>query len=75
MGTPDVVSGKCPSCGQKVYFQTKSGPNDMSVFPLKTAPEDVMVDVNRHSPIACECGELLVVVNSSYNGRKIYAIK
>lgn len=75
MGTPDVVSGKCPSCGQKVFFQTKSGPNNMSVFYLETAPKDVMLDVNRHSPVVCKCGENLVVVDSSYNGRKIYAIK
>ena len=75
MGTPDTVRGKCPSCGQKVFFQTKSGPNNMSVFPLETAPEDVMLDVNRHSPIMCECGESLVVVDSTYKGRKVYAIK
>ena len=75
MGTPDSVSGKCPRCRRKVFFQTKSGPNTLSVFPLETAPEDVMRDVNRHSPIQCECGARLVVVDSSHNGRKIYAVK
>lgn len=53
MGVYDTVLVKCPSCGAEMQFQTKSGPCTLGEYLLHTAPEDVMNDVNRHSPMEC----------------------
>jgi hypothetical protein len=46
----------CPRCGKKNEFQSKSGKCFLEVYDLGNAPNDVMDDVNRHSPCECECG-------------------
>lgn len=57
MGLFDSVMVPCPSCGTKEEFQSKSGPCLLDTFELEEAPEDVLLDVNRHSPITCsKCG-------------------
>jgi len=57
----DSVMVKCPECGNENEFQSKSGKCLLDVYTLKDSPDDVMEDVNRHSPIKCDCGALYEV--------------
>lgn len=62
MGCPDEIIGKCPNCGTKNSFQSKSGENMCSVYDIEDAPIMVMYDANRHTPQHCsKCKKLLVV--------------
>lgn len=61
MGMYDSVMVKCPKCGEEQEFQTKSGDCFLDVYTLEDCPDDVMVDVNRHSPYDCNCGEVFQV--------------
>ena len=57
MGLYDSVMVKCPKCGEeKNEFQSKSGECLLDVYTLENCPNDVMVNVNRHSPCKCNCG-------------------
>ena len=60
MGVFDSVIVKC-ECGERLEFQTKSGPCECVNYDLSTAPDDVMEDVNRHSPQHCACGNWLEI--------------
>lgn len=52
----DSVIVKCPKCEAEHEFQSKSGDCFLNVFTLEDCPDDVMVNVNRHSPYKCDCG-------------------
>ena len=52
----DSVMVKCPKCGKENEFQSKSGECLLDVYTLENCPNDVMVNVNRHSPCKCNCG-------------------
>ena len=56
MGMFDSVMVKCPNCGQENEFQSKSGECFLEVYTLENCPDDVMANVNRHSPCECDCG-------------------
>ena len=56
MGIYDTIIVQCPNCGKPYNAQSKSGPCEMREYSLAEAPEDVLVDVNRHAPFECECG-------------------
>ena len=57
MGCPDSVYVPCLKCGETSEFQSKSGPNCCYIFELEDCPEDVLMDINRHSPNTClKCG-------------------
>ena len=57
MGMYDTVMVRCPQCGTPAGFQSKSGSCDLETFSLDEAPDDVLRDVNRHSPATCmKCG-------------------
>lgn len=56
MGMYDSVMVKCPKCGKENEFQSKSGECLLNVYTLENCPNDVMVNVNRHSPFKCNCG-------------------
>ena len=53
MGCYDTIIGKCPECGIENYFQSKSGDCCLDTYDIEEAPEDVMVDANRHTPEQC----------------------
>jgi hypothetical protein len=53
MGSYDKVLVPCPKCRLKVEFQSKGGPCDFLTYELHEAPEDVLSDINRHSPHIC----------------------
>ncbi len=57
MGMFDTIMVKCPKCGEEHEFQSKSGECILDVYTLDNCPDDVMADVNRHSPCDCDCGE------------------
>ena len=61
MGMYDSVMVKCPNCGEEHEFQTKSGNCFLGVYTLEDCPDDVIADVNRHSPYECDCGEVFQV--------------
>lgn len=56
MGMFDSVMVNCPKCGHEHEFQSKSGECILDVYTLDDCPNNVMVDVNRHSPYKCDCG-------------------
>jgi hypothetical protein len=56
MGMYDTVLVNCPSCGEEAGFQSKSGECILDAFYLKDCPDDVLSNVNRHSPYDCDCG-------------------
>lgn len=56
MGMYDSVIVRCPNCNEEHQFQTKSGQCSLDVYTLDNCPDDVMINVNRHSPCRCDCG-------------------
>jgi len=57
MGMYDTVMVPCPNCKEKNEFQSKSGDCVLNIYNLEDTPQDVLLDVNRHSPISClNCG-------------------
>ncbi len=56
MGMYDSVIVRCSKCGAEHEFQSKSGECFLGVYTLEDCPDDVMVNVNRHSPHKCDCG-------------------
>ena len=57
MGMFDTVLVPCPTCGTTSDFQSKSGDCTLAAYTLDEAPDDVLMDVNRHSPQTCrKCG-------------------
>ena len=66
MGCYDTVEVLCPKCGQAVSFQSKSGFCYLYEYTLDKAPDDVMSDINRHSPYeCCNCRQLFKVAIDS----------
>lgn len=62
MGMYDSVWVNCPKCETKNEFQSKSGDCYLIDYDLNNCPNDVLLDVNRHSPHKCvECGSLYEV--------------
>lgn len=60
MGAFDSVYAVC-ECGNQLEFQSKSGDCEFRQYYLNNAPLDVLCDVNRHSPLCCDCGNWLEV--------------
>jgi phage FluMu protein Com len=52
----DTVIVNCPKCGAVHEFQSKSGECNLETYTLKNCPDDVIENVNRHSPSDCLCG-------------------
>ena len=61
MGMFDTVMVQCPRCGEEHEFQSKGGGCFLQVFNLTNCPDDVLADVNRHSPYRCDCGAIFEV--------------
>lgn len=61
MGMYDTVIVNCPACGEELFFQSKSGECLLRDFTLNNCPNDVLLNVNRHAPIKCDCGTLCEV--------------
>jgi len=63
VGMYDIVVVPCPTCGEPDEFQSKSGRCTLETYALDDAPDDVLLDVNRHGPSTCRaCGTLFGVV-------------
>jgi NMD protein affecting ribosome stability and mRNA decay len=57
VGMFDTVSVACPRCGEPSDFQSKSGACRLETYKLEDAPDEVLLDVNRHAPNTClKCG-------------------
>ncbi len=64
MGVFDDIEIHCPRCGRLEIAQSKSGPCELNLYDLKSAPEEVLWDANRHAPYHCyepSCGTHFVV--------------
>ena len=59
MGMFDTVMVPCPTCGEPSEFQSKGGDCTLATYTLDDAPDDVLLDVNRHAPTRClKCNAL-----------------
>lgn len=54
MGMFDEVRVPCPTCGKTAYFQSKGGDCLLVTYELHKAPDNVLSNINRHSPYICE---------------------
>ena len=71
MGMYDTVTVPCPTCSERGEFQSKSGDCKLATYSLDDAPDDVLLDVNRHSPLRCHvCGTLYSVEVSGSRPRR-----
>lgn len=71
MGMYDTVTVPCPTCGECTEFQSKSGECKLETYSLEEAPDDVLLDVNRHAPKRCyKCGTLFTVEVSGRRPRR-----
>lgn len=71
MGLYDTVKVPCPTCGACGEFQSKSGNCALDTYALDEAPDDVLLDVNRHSPMCChKCSTLYAVEVSGSRPRR-----
>lgn len=62
MGMYDTVLVPCPNCKELLGFQSKVGECLLMEYTLEGCPENVLSDVNRHSPNECEsCGTKFAV--------------
>lgn len=71
MGMFDTVIVLCPECGEEHEFQSKSGECSLQVVNLDECPDDILADVNRHSPYTCECGCVFEVDLSTRKSTKV----
>ena len=57
MGCYDTIFVPCPKCGEEYEAQSKSGDCLLRHYTFgENVPEDVLSNVNRHAPFACDCG-------------------
>ena len=49
----DTVLVPCPKCGEIAEFQSKSGDCFLEIYTVQDCPDDVLIDINRHSPCIC----------------------
>lgn len=59
----DSVWVKCPNCETKNEFQSKGGDCCINNYTLENCPDDVLSDVNRHSPCTCDKCKILFEVD------------
>lgn len=55
MGMYDSVVARCPSCGEKVEFQTKMGPCELRKYKPSSVPVIIAAALDG-SVEACACG-------------------
>jgi hypothetical protein len=71
MGVYDTVMVPCPTCETRAEFQSKSGRCLLETYTLEDAPDDVLLDVNRHAPMHCrQCGTRFAVALSGQRPRR-----
>ena len=71
MGMFDTVMVPCPTCGVQAEFQSKSGSCTLETYALDDAPDDVLLDVNRHAPVRCQqCDALFAVALTGQRPRR-----
>ena len=57
MGMFDWIQFGCPSCGHKIKLQSKTGPCNLNVYELRSAPFSVLSDINDSSGECKSCGK------------------
>lgn len=61
----DSVIARCPSCGEKVEFQSKAGKCALSVYSRQSVPKVIALDLDEATEY-CICGEPVVL---QYRGK------
>ena len=62
MGMYDSVFFNCPTCGDKIEFQSKSGVCDLKRYKHTSVPAEVAEDMNsRTNTYPCDCGAKLLL--------------
>ncbi len=56
MGVYDCIKFKCPSCGEEIVVQSKSGECTLETYEFTSVPISVAYDANRDAPFECDCG-------------------
>lgn len=70
MGMYDTIMVPCPACSVQAEFQSKGGDCKLETYALEDAPDDVLLDVNRHGPTSCvKCSTLFRVEISGQSPR------
>lgn len=76
MGMFDSVWVPCPRCGKRHEAQSKGGECELMQYELSNAPIEVLLDVNRHAPFTCDCGEKFQVrVQTTVTAQSVPLIK
>jgi hypothetical protein len=65
MGCFDSVRVRCPSCGEKVEFQSKAGNCWLAEFTLETAPKRIKFDLVDKS-VVCRCGAVVTIRGETF---------
>lgn len=60
MGMFNSIYVKCPSCGERVEFQSKSGSCHLNEYNIEDAPNQEVVGIIGDS-VYCKCGHLVKV--------------
>ena len=63
MGMFDSVMVPCPTCGNKVEFQTKAGDCLMNTFGLDDAPGNILRDIVNDPEYCAGCGNWMALVS------------
>ena len=72
MGMFDTVIVPCPECGKEEYFQSKNGGCILDNVKLEDCNDDILGDVNRHSPYTCEnCNTIFDVDISTRKSKRV----
>lgn len=74
MGMFDTIIVPCPECGKEEEFQTKSGECILDIVKLEDCDisNDMLHDVNRHSPYTCEnCNTVFDVDISTRKSKRV----
>jgi hypothetical protein len=75
MGLYDTVLVMCPECGESSELQSKGGACKLETYGLYEAPDDVLLDINRHGPVNCSCGVKFTVEVTGERPRRTLAAR
>ncbi len=56
----DSVFVKCPKCGSKIEFQSKTGPCELNEYTLENAPASVLGNLDLLTEDCTKCGQVVI---------------
>lgn len=61
MGLYDNILFRCPSCGTKIFEQSKGGMCDLDTYEADSAPVEVLAYLNDCQMECHSCGDLFLI--------------